>query len=137
MAKISWQLCSRFAHFTLTQLPGGVKKTLPLMLPSQLQVAPGASRTAEPPEAGLRKQLRKRTWQQNPTVPATVVGISDNVFRDCKLLNSVEAPGCLDFGYKAFAECCSQYGPGTFGEGGLRRRRRGGTLRRSPSLRGA
>ena len=28
-------------------------------------------------------------------------------------------------------------GPGTFGEGGLRRRRRGGTLRRSPPLRGA
>ena len=36
-----------------------------------------------------------------------MVGISDNVFRDCKLLNSVAAPGCLDFGYKAFAECCS------------------------------
>ena len=40
-------------------------------------------------------------------LPATVVGISDNVFRDCKLLNSVLAPGCRDFGYKAFAECCS------------------------------
>ena len=40
-------------------------------------------------------------------LPATVVGIADNVFRDCKLLNSVLAPGCRDFGYKAFAECCS------------------------------
>ena len=30
-----------------------------------------------------------------------------------------------------------QYGPGTFSEGGLCRRRRGGTLRRSPPLRGA
>ena len=40
-------------------------------------------------------------------LPATVVGISDNAFRDCKLLNSVLAPGCLEFGYKAFAECCS------------------------------
>ena len=40
-------------------------------------------------------------------LPATVVGISDNVFRDCKLLNSVSAPGCRDFGHKAFAECCS------------------------------
>ena len=40
-------------------------------------------------------------------LPATVVGISDNAFRDCKLLNSVSAPGCRDFGYKAFAECCS------------------------------
>ena len=25
----------------------------------------------------------------------------------CKLLNSVLAPGCRDFGYKAFSECCS------------------------------
>ena len=29
-----------------------------------------------------------------------------NAFRDCKLLNSVLAPGCRDFGYKGFAECC-------------------------------
>ena len=35
-------------------------------------------------------------------LPATVVGISDNAFRDCKQLNSVSAPGCRDFGYKAF-----------------------------------
>ena len=40
-------------------------------------------------------------------LPATVVGISDNAFRYCKLLNSVSAPGCREFGYKAFAECCS------------------------------
>ena len=40
-------------------------------------------------------------------LPTTVVGISDNVFRKCKLLNSVSAPGCRQFGYKAFAECCS------------------------------
>ena len=40
-------------------------------------------------------------------LPATVVGISDNAFRDCKQLNSVSAPGCRDFGSKAFAECCS------------------------------
>ena len=40
-------------------------------------------------------------------LPATVVGISDNAFRDCKLLNSVSAPGCREFGCKAFAECCS------------------------------
>ena len=36
-----------------------------------------------------------------------MVGIADNAFRDCKLLNSVLAPGCRDFGYKAFSECCS------------------------------
>ena len=38
---------------------------------------------------------------------STVVGIADNAFRDCKLLNGVLAPGCRDFGYKAFSECCS------------------------------
>ena len=36
-----------------------------------------------------------------------VVGIADHAFRDCKLLNSVLAPGCRDFSYKAFSECCS------------------------------
>ena len=35
------------------------------------------------------------------------MGISDNAFRNCKLRNSVSAPGCRQFGYKAFAECCS------------------------------
>ena len=35
-----------------------------------------------------------------------LIGISD-AFCDCKLLNSVLAPGCRDFGHKAFAECCS------------------------------
>ena len=30
------------------------------------------------------------------------MGISDNAFRSCKLLNSVTAPGCREFGYKAF-----------------------------------
>ena len=39
--------------------------------------------------------------------PATVVGIADNAFRGCQLLNSVTAPGCREFGYKAFAECSS------------------------------
>ena len=38
-------------------------------------------------------------------LPATVLGISDNAFRSCKLLNSVTAPGCREFGYKAFDEC--------------------------------
>ena len=61
-------------------------------------------------ESGIR--LGAEAWQncrqlRIVKLPATVVGISDNVFRDCKLLNSVLAPGCRDFGYKAFAECCS------------------------------
>ena len=49
----------------------------------------------------------KQTSPSIVKLPATVAGISDNVFRDCKLLNSVEAQGCLDFGCEAFAECCS------------------------------
>ena len=62
-------------------------------------------------ESGIRF-IEAEAWQncrqlRIVKLPATVVGISDNVFRDCKLLNSVEAQGCLDFGYKAFAECCS------------------------------
>ena len=40
-------------------------------------------------------------------MPASVVRIADNTFRSCHLLNSVTAPGCVDFGYKAFAECSS------------------------------
>ena len=62
-------------------------------------------------ESGIRF-IEAEAWQncrqlRIVKLPTTVVGISDNVFRDCKLLNSVEAQGCLDFGYKAFAECCS------------------------------
>ena len=62
-------------------------------------------------ESGIRR-IGAEAWQncrqlRIVKLPATVVGISDNVFRDCKLLNSVLAPGCRDFGYKAFAECCS------------------------------
>ena len=40
-------------------------------------------------------------------MPATVVGIADNAFRGCQLLNSVTAPGCRKFGHKAFADCSS------------------------------
>ena len=62
-------------------------------------------------ESGIRL-IGAEAWQNCRQLriiklPATVVGISDNVFRDCKLLNSVLAPGCRTFGYKAFAECCS------------------------------
>ena len=62
-------------------------------------------------ESGIRL-IGAEAWQNCRQLcivklPATVVGISDNAFRDCELLNSVSAPGCRDFGYKAFAECCS------------------------------
>ena len=40
-------------------------------------------------------------------MPQTVVRIAENTFRGCQLLNSITAPGCIDFGYKAFADCCS------------------------------
>ena len=62
-------------------------------------------------ESGIRL-IGAEAWQdcrqlRIVKLPATVVGIADNAFRDCKLLNSVLAPGCRDFGYKAFAECSS------------------------------
>ena len=62
-------------------------------------------------ESGIRL-IGAEAWQgcrqlRIVKLPATVVGIADNAFRDCKLLNSVLAPGCRDFGHKAFSECCS------------------------------
>ena len=62
-------------------------------------------------ESGIRL-IGAEAWQncrqlRIVKLPATVVGISDNAFRYCKLLNSVSAPGCRELGYKAFAECCS------------------------------
>ena len=62
-------------------------------------------------ESGIRL-IGAEAWQtcrqlRIVKLPATVVGISDNAFRYCKLLNSVSAPGCREFGCKAFAECCS------------------------------
>ena len=62
-------------------------------------------------ESGIRL-IGAEAWQdcrqlRIVKLPATVVGIADNAFRDCKLLNGVLAPGCRDFGYKAFSECCS------------------------------
>ena len=40
-------------------------------------------------------------------LPATVVRIEENSFQGCYLLDSVDAPGSADFGYRAFPECCS------------------------------
>ena len=40
-------------------------------------------------------------------LPVTVISIADNAFRGCQVLNHVTAPGCVEFGYKAFAECRS------------------------------
>ena len=38
---------------------------------------------------------------------SSVVRTADNTFRNCQLLNSVTAPGCVEFGQKVFAECSS------------------------------
>ena len=40
-------------------------------------------------------------------MPTTVVRIEESAFRGCYWLNSITVPGCTDFGYKAFADCCS------------------------------
>ena len=62
-------------------------------------------------EAGIRV-VGAEAWQccqqlRIVKMPASVVRIADNTFRGCQLLNSVTAPGCAEFGYKAFAECSS------------------------------
>ena len=62
-------------------------------------------------EAGIRV-VGAEAWQccrqlRIVRMPASVVRIADNIFRGCQLLNSVTAPGCVEFGYKAFAECSS------------------------------
>ena len=40
-------------------------------------------------------------------LPITVVRIDESAFRGCHWLKSITAPGCADFGYKAFANCSS------------------------------
>ena len=40
-------------------------------------------------------------------MPTTVVRIEESAFRGCHWLNSITVPGCTDFGYKVFADCCS------------------------------
>ena len=62
-------------------------------------------------EAGIRV-VGAEAWQccrqlRIVKMPASVVKIADNIFRGCQLLNCVTATGCVEFGYKAFAECSS------------------------------
>ena len=62
-------------------------------------------------EAGIRA-IGAEAWQccrhlRVVRMPSSVVRIADNTFRGCQLLNCVTAPGCVEFGYKAFADCCS------------------------------
>ena len=40
-------------------------------------------------------------------LPTSVARIEEFAFRGCHALNSVEAPGCVIFGARAFADCCS------------------------------
>ena len=60
-------------------------------------------------EAGIRV-VGAEAWQccrqlRIVKMPASVVKIADNTFRGRQLLNCVTAPGCVEFGYKAFAGC--------------------------------
>ena len=62
-------------------------------------------------EAGIRA-VGAQAWQscrhlRIVKMPSTVVRIEENTFRGCHLLNSITVPGCTEFGYKAFADCCS------------------------------
>ena len=62
-------------------------------------------------EAGIHA-VGSRAWQNcRPLriveMPTTVARIEESAFRGRHWLNSVTAPGCTDFGYKAFAGCCS------------------------------
>ena len=62
-------------------------------------------------EAGINA-IGAEAWQscrhlRVVRMPSTVVRIAENTFRGCQLLNSITAPGCVEFGYKAFADCCS------------------------------
>ena len=62
-------------------------------------------------EAGMRA-IGAEAWQccrhlRVVRMPNTVVRIAENTFRGCQLLNSITVLGCIDFGYKAFADCCS------------------------------
>ena len=40
-------------------------------------------------------------------LPTTVVCIKEGAFQGCHALTQVVAPGCVNFGRRAFAECCS------------------------------
>ena len=62
-------------------------------------------------EAGIRA-VGAQAWQscrhlRIVKMPSSVVRIEENTFRGCHLLNSITVPGCTEFGYKAFADCCS------------------------------
>ena len=46
-------------------------------------------------------------WQTHfPLHKSPAIWFFGNIFRGCQLLNSITAPGCVEFGYKAFADCC-------------------------------
>ena len=68
-------------------------------------------------EAGVRV-VGAEAWQccrqlRIVRMPSSVVRLADNVFRGCHLLNSVTAPGCVEFGQKPLpnAAPCSGFMP--------------------------
>ena len=50
-------------------------------------------------------------------LPMTVESIQQSVFEGCYALVTVVAPGCVDFGVRAFAECCSLQHIGVWDDG--------------------
>ena len=89
------------------------------------------ARTADPQRRCRRTKI--------VTMDAALLKVPDAVARPSKPLRKSKGGfrDCVFFFCRRICVPLFQYGPGTFSEGGLRRRRRRGTLRRSPPLRGA
>ena len=94
--------------------PGRCRNCIPM---NQAGIIPSSAFLAVPRmrhvsiEAGIRA-VGAQAWQccrhlRVVRMPSTVVCIEENTFRGCHLLNSITVPGCIEFGYKAFAGCCS------------------------------
>ena len=57
-------------------------------------------------------QIGSAAWQschqlQIVKLPPSVVCLQDGVFQGCYALRQIAAPGCVQFGRRVFAECCS------------------------------
>ena len=58
-------------------------------------------------DLGTPPTRRPHSWKKNCRQQLLAFLRTYNAFRSCKLLSSVTAPGCREFGCKAFEECCS------------------------------
>ena len=64
-------------------------------------------------------QIGSAAWQSRPQLqivklPPSVVSLQDGAFQGCYVFRQIEVPGCVQFGIRVFAECCSlsQVSPG-------------------------